>query len=259
VSIYDDGSAAPGVGGTGGGGANFQPGSFASPPITDQAVVTSHQANAVTGFWGYLLEEDNALKTLLSTVSVTDLQRQVRPVRVMFTSPEKEERSQNYPYISITFNGMEVAHEREHRGWVPIFYSYLQNDVLPQPPGTVNAEWPIPMDLSYTVITHARSNQHHAQIIGQLTSILHPRFAVLPCSGGVTRRIQLNGSTSSNGKDSDNKRIFRQTYSLVVPTEIETAVVIGTRAESVLLTIVDSLAASDQTSFTVPATPITTE
>ena len=191
-------------------------------------------------FLGLYTEEDMGLKTLLTGVTVTDLNTNPnapRQVPVWFHNPEREERRITYPNIVINFTGERVAHEREHRGWVLFGYRYLQDipfDTL------VSMNWPIPMDFDYTVTASARINQHISQISGTLAQgPLHPRFAQLNCPGGTVRRLTVMGVTRANGMEAD-KRIFRQIYQVRIPTEIEDAVAVSsTRVSRVLLNIVN--------------------
>ena len=86
--------------------------------------------NPASGFLGLYTSEDLGLKALLANVTVTDLNatyQAPRPVPVWFHNPEREERRVTFPSIIIAFDGERIAHEREHRGWIPIPYHYLQN------------------------------------------------------------------------------------------------------------------------------------
>lgn len=191
-------------------------------------------------FMGLYVEEDLALKNLLQGVTVTDLNASPmipRPVPVWFHNPEREERRITYPNIVINFIGEQVAHEREHRGRVPVYFRYLQDIPLPFPS---MMEYPIPLDFDYTVTASARINQHISQISAALTiGRLHPRFAQMTCPGGTVRRITVLGTTRTNGMEAD-KRLFRQIYQLRVTTEIEhPATLVNTRVRHLLLTIKD--------------------
>jgi hypothetical protein len=190
-------------------------------------------------FRGLYTEEDLGLKTLLSGITVIDLNtvdNAPRPVPVWFHNPEREERRITYPNITINFTGERVAHEREHRGWVQIGYRYLQNIPWSDPPPSIN--WPIPMDLDYTITASARNNQHISQISATLVQgPLHPRFATVACPGGTVRRVDMLGTTRANSMEAD-KRLFRQVYRVRIPTEVEDIVpVLATRVRNVLLTV----------------------
>jgi len=194
-------------------------------------------------FLGLYLEEDMGLKQLLQGVTVVDLNTSPdtpRPVPVWFHNPEREERRITYPNIVINFLGEQVAHEREHRGWVPVGYRYLQNipfDISKDaaPP---SMEYPIPMDFDYTVTVSARINQHISQISSTLVQgRLHPRFAQMTCPGGTVRRITVLGTTRTNSMEVD-KRLFRQIYRLRVTTEVEaTVTTLGSRVRNIILSV----------------------
>jgi hypothetical protein len=193
-------------------------------------------------FLGLYTEEDMGLKTLLQGVTVTDLNAKdpdaPRPVPVWFHNPEREERRITYPNIVINFTGERVAHEREHRGYVPIGYRYLQNIPLPEPNPSI--WWPTPLDFDYTVTASARINQHISQISGTLAmGRLHPRFAQMDCPGGTVRRITIMGVSRTNSMEAD-KRLFRQIYQVRISTEVEDPVtLLTTRVRRLALTITD--------------------
>lgn len=214
-----------------------------SPPGSDIPITDDHQPQGT--FWGYLLEEDNALKGLLSGITVRSLNRSEEPVTVWFGNPETEERVIRWPYIKIDFESQTIAHDREHRGIVAIWYKYLQGDVLPNSSLFTDPvalmEYPIPMDLEYTVTTYARNNQHNSQLVSILNSNtrLHPRFAQMYCSGGTVRRVEVLNHVAANGRDSDQKRVFRNVYRLRIPTEIEATAAMGTRVQELVLQLVD--------------------
>jgi len=191
-------------------------------------------------FLGLYTEEDMGLKSLLQGVTVTDINSSPttpRPVPVWFMNPEREERRVTYPNITINFMSERVAHEREHRGWVPVGYRYLQN--IPWP-DWVFMEYPIPMDFDYSVTVSTRINQHISQICGTLAlGRLHPRFAQMTCPGGTVRRITIMGVTRTNSMEAD-KRLFRQIYQVRISTEVEAMLPIATtRVAKVVLDLVE--------------------
>jgi len=192
-------------------------------------------------FLGLYTEEDMGLKQLLQGVTVTDINTSPntpRPVPVWFHNPEREERRITYPSIILNFVSERVAHEREHRGWVPVWYRYLQN--IPWP-DAVMMEYPIPMDFDYTVTVSARINQHISQISGALAlGRLHPRFAQVTCPGGTVRRLTILGTTRTNSMEAD-KRLFRQIYQVRISTEVESMIPIATtRVAKVILDLVEA-------------------
>jgi hypothetical protein len=192
-------------------------------------------------FLGLYTEEDMGLKTLLQGVTVTDLNTSPgtpRPVPVWFHNPEREERRIVYPNMVVNFLSERVAHEREHRGWVPIWFRYLQDIPFSD---AVFMEYPIPMDFDYTVTASARINQHISQISGALAlGRLHPRFAQVTCPGGTVRRLTVMGVTRTNAMEAD-KRLFRQIYQVRISTEIESMIAISTtRVAKVVIALIES-------------------
>jgi hypothetical protein len=190
---------------------------------------------------GLYVEEDLGLKNLLTGITVTDLNTTPstpRPVPVWFHNPEREERRITYPNIVINFLGEQVAHEREHRGWVQVGYRYLQDIPFGDPPPSM--EYPIPMDFDYTVTVSARINQHISQISATLMQgPLHPRFARVFCPGGTVRRLTIMGVTRTNSVEVD-KRLFRQIYRVRITTEVEASVsLLGSRVSRVFIDVTD--------------------
>ena len=49
----------------------------------------------------YIINEDKALKALVSGITVSDSGNPTRPVGVWFGQPDNEIRQQSYPYITI--------------------------------------------------------------------------------------------------------------------------------------------------------------
>lgn len=227
------------------------PTAFSSPVASDVPVTDDHAPNPATGFWGYLLEEDYGLKMLLSGITVSDLQSSNRGVKVWFDNPQKEERSTHFPFITVAFAGESIDSEREHRGYVQVDYKYLQNATYAHG-APVLMDYPIPMMLDYIVTTHARNNQHHSQLNAALSMILHPRFGVVTCPGGTTRRLVLRSKSPTSGIDSTNQRVFRTTYRVRIPTEIESRVATGTRVKEVVLTVRDTVSGLRETTTTAP-------
>jgi len=189
-------------------------------------------------FMGLYVEEDLALKQHLSGITVTDLnapEPTPRPVPVWFHNPEREERRLTYPNIIINFLGEQVAHDREHRGWVPAGYRYLQDIPFDN---VVMMDYPIPIDFDYVVTASARINQHISQISAHLIQDrLHARFAQMDCPGGTVRRITVMAVSRANGMEAD-KRIFRQIYHIRIPTEIRASQAVSNiRVRQVIMTV----------------------
>lgn len=205
--------------------------------VPDEPITSDQQPNE--DFRGLYMEEDAGLKQTLAGIKVHDLNANAataRPVPVWFLNPEREERRVTYPSITINFTGERVAHEREHRGLVEVFYQYLQDNPFDSL-HPVLMEYPIPMDFDYQVTVHTRSNQHMSQISAALMlGPLNPRFGYVVCPGGTIRRLEVLSMTTSNGQESD-KRIFRHLFQVRIPTEVEAAVAIGSRVRAVALTV----------------------
>ena len=57
----------------------------------------------------YIINEDKALKTLVSGITVSDSGNATRPVGVWFGQPDNEIRQQSYPYITIDLVGLRLS------------------------------------------------------------------------------------------------------------------------------------------------------
>jgi hypothetical protein len=194
---------------------------YGMPIPAGEDIAPSSDQDPQGNFWGYLLEEDSALRFKLNNLTAIDKNSRSRKVQTFFNFPPKETVKRSYPYITISFAGEEKDSEREHRGWVGYSYMYLQDVALGQ---EVYTWYPIPMMLDYIVTLHTGDDaQMLKQLVGKMNGIdyLHPRDAYLLCSGGTIRRIVRVSSTASSGTDEQGVRAFRQTYRIRIPTEIE--------------------------------------
>ena len=71
----------------------------------------------------FILNEDEALKTLLTGLKVTDSGNSNRPVGVFYGQPDKEIRQQSYPYITIDLINISEATDRVQSGIVNVPYT----------------------------------------------------------------------------------------------------------------------------------------
>lgn len=173
----------------------------------------------------FILEEDQALKNLLSGFTVTDGENQARPVRVWFGMPDDEIRRQQYPYIVIDL--LDVIENREQ-----VQTTYGMPDSTPylalQQPSSNAAldvtEGLLPMLLVYQIATYARQPRHDRAILSHFhQGALHPRFAQILVNSAVTgwqtmRRLVV---TDFAKRDTivDGKRLFRNIWTVQVPSE----------------------------------------
>jgi hypothetical protein len=168
----------------------------------------------------FILNEEAALKTLLTGITVSDTGNSARPVGVYYGQPDKEIRQQSYPYITIDLVGVREDFERAHRGYVPLTYT-------PEGVDTTNinmVNFPIPVDLIYQVSTWARQPRHDRQLIAALYSPgrLPLRFGQLPIpEDGTDRRIDVLGFSKRDFIESE-KRLFNNVYNIRISSELFT-------------------------------------
>jgi len=166
----------------------------------------------------FILNEDEALKTLLTGITVADSGNSARPVGVYYGQPDKEIRQQSYPYITIDLVGVSEDPTRAHRGYVPLTYT-------PEGVDTTNINrinYPIPVDLIYQVSTWARQPRHDRQLIAALFSPgrLPLRFGQLPIpQDGTNRRVDVLGFSKRDFIESE-KRLFSNVYNIRISSEL---------------------------------------
>jgi len=165
----------------------------------------------------YIINEDKALKTLISGITVSDSGNATRPVGVWFGQPDNEIRQQSYPYITIDLVGIAESLDRAHRGYIDLPYT-------PEG-GNANADYatwyPIPVNLDYQITTYARQPRHDRQIINALfaPTRLPLRFGLLVIpEDGTVRRIDMMGFVKRDTTEQD-KRLFKNIYNVQVGSE----------------------------------------
>jgi hypothetical protein len=167
----------------------------------------------------FILNEDAALKTLLSGITVSDAGNNARPVGVFYGQPDLQIRQQSYPYITIDLIGISEAKERTHSGITQI--TYLPEGVDPNishEPISI----PIPVNLDYQVTTFARQPRHDRQIMAALfqQGRLPLRFGQLLVPEDTTvRRLDMLGFSKRDITEQD-KRLFSNVYSIQISSEL---------------------------------------
>jgi hypothetical protein len=174
----------------------------------------------------FIINEDEALKTLLQGITVSDAGNSARPVGVYYGQPDKDIRQQVYPYITLDLVGIREDTERAHRGLVNLTYTpegYTPNlnedDSINQP-----IEFPIPVDLIYQVSTWSRQPRHDRQIMAKLFAPgrLPFRFGQLPVpQDGTNRRLDMLGFSKRDTTEG-GKRLFSNVYNIRISAELFT-------------------------------------
>jgi hypothetical protein len=174
----------------------------------------------------FIINEDEALKTLLQGITVSDAGNSARPVGVYYGQPDKDIRQQVYPYITLDLVGIREDTERAHRGAVNLTYTpegYTPNlnedDSINQP-----IDFPIPVDLIYQVSTWSRQPRHDRQIMAKLFAPgrLPFRFGQLPVpQDGTNRRLDMLGFSKRDTTEG-GKRLFSNVYNILISAELFT-------------------------------------
>lgn len=166
----------------------------------------------------FILNEDEALKSILSGITVSDAGNSARPVSVFYGQPDPQIRQQSYPYITIDLVGVSEAKERTHSGYSQL--TYVPEDVDPNQ--TYFVMTPIPVNLDYQITTFARQPRHDRQIIAQLfkRDRLPLRFGYLEVpQDNTVRRLDMLGFSKRDITEQD-KRLFSNVYSIQVSSEL---------------------------------------
>lgn len=167
----------------------------------------------------FILNEDKALKTILSGITVADSGNATRPVGVFYGQPDKEIRAQAYPYITIDLISVTEDTSRAHRGYlddIPYIPEGADPDI------DIAVDYPIPVDLVYQITTWARQPRHDRQIMSALytNGRLPLRFGSLPIEeDGTIRRLDMLGF-QKNDRTENDKRLFSNAYTIRVSAEI---------------------------------------
>lgn len=175
-----------------------------------------------------IINEDKALKIMLTGIKVSDSANAQRSVGVWYGQPDMEIRDQVYPYITIDFIGYSEDQERAHRGLITMPYYPEGVDT-----GTINqdgsgakqykTEYPIPVNLDYQITTYARQPRHDRAIMAEmLTGQRIPlRFgAIVVPEDKTVRRMDLLGFSKKDTTDNNGKRLFSNVYNVRISAEV---------------------------------------
>lgn len=203
----------------------------------------------------FILEEDEALKTLLSEphLVVSDERRAQRPVEVWYGQPDLELRARTYPYISIELIDINEANERVVSG-IP-FLTYTPSGWTdPLPDGQVPQvnSFPTPYDLDYQITAWSRHPRHDREMLRALLSgplpMRHGRL-FLAETKRVVRLDMLGGPRVADTTDESGKRLFRKVFTARVSTELfpDNALYAAGLVQSVEITATATTGRADQT------------
>lgn len=171
-----------------------------------------------------LYNEDNALKTKLSGLKVTDVNNpDGRPVPVRFRAPENELADAVFPMIIIDEADWSPAPERAHSGYTPLAY-VPEGYAAPDPSVTLFTQTPQPLNIDWVVTLYARKALHRASLIAQLAAFdyLPGRYGFLqvPQDQSLRRLEVIGGPVNSSVRDQNGKRLLTATWRLRTTGEL---------------------------------------
>lgn len=179
----------------------------------------------------FLLAEDQALKTYLSGMTVSDEKSTPRSVGVWFGFPDVEIRSQSFPFVTIDFMGMDPAYYRQSSGHL-YDADYMGTtaytvDANGNPAVWYDYEVPVAYDLTYQITSYSRHPRHDRAIIYQLNEKFPAMRGHLPVPNDLgtstayrhmfmERMYKSDRAEGENG----NKRLLRNVYTVKVASEL---------------------------------------
>lgn len=175
---------------------------------------------------GWLIAEDEALKTYLSDMKVADSSAPVggRSVPVWFRLPEPEQRQRTYPYVTIELIDMVEAHDRVQVNSLKVSSMvYSPPDPIPAEVvgKTIVADRPIPIDLVYQITVVARNARHDTQLRAALWRKFPGKWGALYVPNDETARtMQRLDTVGATDMDDHGKRTFRRMYTVSVASEL---------------------------------------
>ena len=197
---------------------------------------------------GFLLAEDEAIKTRFTGLTVTDDRDASRDVQVFFRYPEGE-TERLYPFITIEL--IDVVHARNRQHSMVDQYGYKEGDAWANNNSATVSYYPskgpitvptalkylktteyVPVDIMYQVSTFCRSALHDRQLTAKLLYDIVPfRYnSIYIPADNTSRRLDLLDWTTADLLDPEagyRKRIFRKVYTLQMTAEIPTSAFTG--------------------------------
>lgn len=170
----------------------------------------------------FIVAEDEALKTYLRNIYVSDEKNASREVGVWFSIPDVETRQQSYPYMTIELMDIEWANYRQHSGLLSDNDS--QGTVAPVAGRVHHYEMPVPWDLTYQITSYARHPRHDRQIIAHLLNndfVAQRGFLLVSNELGTEsayRHLILEGFAKRDMVE-DGRRLYRNVFTIRITSE----------------------------------------
>ncbi len=170
----------------------------------------------------FIIAEDQALKTLMQGIVVSDEKNNTRSVQAWFSNPDPELRNQSYPYVTIELIGVEWANYRQASGF------FIDNDrqgtVSPSSGEVFEYEVPAAWDLMYQITSYSRHPRHDRAIIAHLLNndfVANRGFLPVPNELGTQtsyRHLILQDFAKRDTVE-DGRRLFRNVFTILVTSE----------------------------------------
>lgn len=171
----------------------------------------------------FILNEDKALKTLLSGITVSDEKNSSRPVGVWFGQPDIEIQAQAYPYITIDLIDVSEATDRAMRGIVRSdWWPHLPEGETPLKVGeVVQWDYPVPYNLDYQITTWSRHPRHDRSILTALyKTLITPRYSMLYIPEDNTDRTMMIMGMAKRDRTEQARRIFSNVLTVRIHSEM---------------------------------------
>ena len=170
----------------------------------------------------FIISEDEALKTLMQGIVVSDEKNNTRSVQAWFSNPDPELRNQSYPYVTIELIGVEWARYRQASGYM--IDNDRQGTVSPSSGEVFEYAMPAAWDLMYQITSYARHPRHDRAIISHLLNndfVANRGFLPVPNDLGTQtsyRHIILQDFAKRDTVE-DGRRLFRNVFTVLVTSE----------------------------------------
>ena len=177
----------------------------------------------------FLIAEDEALKSYIKGMTVSDEKTSPRTVKVWFGYPDIEITKMDFPFVTIDLIDIVAANDRQTSGRL------VDNDnrgTIPSEPG-INYLYDIPVayDLVYQVSTYARNPRHDRALLFQMWNKFPSKYGKLPVINQIGtetayRSMFVDGFVKRDTIDNEtgNRRLLRNVYTIRVVSEMTPAV-----------------------------------
>lgn len=184
----------------------------------------------------FILTEDAALKAHLTGMTVADEKTSSRPVKVYFGVPDIEIGKQEYPYIVLNLIDVRYATYRKARGGAYVTTERQIGEISGGAHGVYVRSYPEPYDLVYQIASYARHPRHDRLLLAHLNKKLPGNNGLMALTEqdctDVYRPIfvdQFIKNDSIEGGGAESRRLFRNIFTVRVPTELDPELVSATQ------------------------------